>query len=37
MAKNKQHQFDFLLGNWERSEDNGQAWTLLWHIHYRQK
>ncbi len=23
--------------NWERSEDNGTTWTLLWQIHYQRK
>jgi hypothetical protein len=23
--------------NWERSNDNGATWTVLWHIHYRRK
>ena len=28
---------DELDWNWEQSEDNGQTWTLLWHIHYHRK
>jgi hypothetical protein len=23
--------------NWERSDDNGQTWKVLWNIHYRRK
>ena len=23
--------------NWERSNDNGATWTVLWHIHYKRK
>lgn len=25
---------DSLLWNWERSDDNGETWTVLWKIHY---
>lgn len=28
---------DELDWNWERSDDKGTTWTLLWHIHYRRK
>jgi hypothetical protein len=23
--------------NWERSDDNGKSWRVLWHIHYTRK
>jgi hypothetical protein len=23
--------------NWERSEDGGETWQLVWHIHYKRK
>jgi hypothetical protein len=23
--------------NWERSDDNGQTWRVLWQIHYTRK
>ena len=28
----EQNQLDW---NWERSEDQGQSWQVLWHIHYQ--
>lgn len=28
---------DSLDWNWERSEDGGTTWTLLWHLHYTRK
>jgi hypothetical protein len=28
---------DSLEWNWERSEDGGGTWTVLWKIHYRRK
>ncbi|MGH2521803.1 MAG: DUF1579 family protein [Anaerolineales bacterium] len=28
---------DELDWDWEKSEDSGETWTLLWHIHYRRK
>jgi hypothetical protein len=28
---------DSLDWNWERSEDGGTTWTLLWHLHYARK
>lgn len=23
--------------NWERSDDQGQSWQCLWHIHYQRR
>jgi hypothetical protein len=28
---------DQLDWNWERSEDEGTTWTILWQIHYQRK
>ncbi len=28
---------DELDWNWEKSEDGGQTWTLLWHLHYTRR
>jgi hypothetical protein len=29
-----ENEFDW---NWERSDDNGQTWNVLWKIHYKRK
>lgn len=28
---------DELDWNWERSDDGGETWNVLWHIHYRRR
>jgi hypothetical protein len=28
---------DALEWNWERSDDGGQTWQVLWHLHYTRR